>query len=141
MNNETQPQVFINGKAQIIEMLQIMPQSEKETLIKNLKMRNPQLAEELQEKSLTFEHLSLLNDHDIRFVIQYVKPAILGIALKGTSQEFQRKILTIIDRSYAEEAYEVMVSPISNERESMKRAQNKILGILGALSKKKRISL
>ena len=38
--------VFINGKAQIIEMLQHMPREERAVLLKNLKARNPQLAEE-----------------------------------------------------------------------------------------------
>ena len=45
-NNSTNS-IFINGKAQIIEMLQHMPREERSRLLKNLKIRNPQLAEEL----------------------------------------------------------------------------------------------
>ncbi len=141
MENITEPNVFINGKAQIIEMLQQMPLPEKEILLKNLKIRNPQLTEELIEKSFSVSHFESLSNHEINLVIQNVSAPVMGIALKGFSQDFQRKVLSIASRDYAENAYRILTTPTNNEAINMKRAQNKIKNIIIALSKQKQINI
>ena len=52
--------VFINGKAQVLEMLQYLTPEEKERLIRQIRPRNPQLADEMMETSITFELLPKL---------------------------------------------------------------------------------
>ncbi len=54
----TQQGLFINGKAQVIEMLKFMQPEEREVLLRNIKARNPQLAMELTENCLTFSDLN-----------------------------------------------------------------------------------
>ena len=133
--------VFINGKAQIIEMLQFMKGEEKDRLLKNIKARNPSLAEELMEQSFTFAHISNLKDYDLRTLMEHVEAPILGVALKNQEPEFQRRVLSTIPRENAEEAFNIMNKRINNEPEMIKKAQNKVINVLINLSKKQHIDL
>ncbi|MBT3585123.1 MAG: hypothetical protein HN509_09455 [Halobacteriovoraceae bacterium] len=133
--------VFINGKAQIVEMLQYMNPEEKEVLLKNIRVRNSQLADELGQKSVQFEDLFRLSDHEINTVLQYVNASIVGIALKRTSQKYQRRLLSIAPREYAEKAYQTMMARLNNEKRDVGRAQAKVLSVLGSLIKRRQITL
>jgi len=133
--------IFINGKAQIIEMLQHMPREERARLLKNLKLRNPQLAEELTEQCFTFSDLDNLADQDLQMIFQYVTAPILGMALKNVERAFQRRLLSLANRDYAEEAFQVLKTTYSTEKRDIKRAQNKIVEILVSLKKRRQINL
>lgn len=133
--------VFINGKAQIIEMLKHMPDAERQKLLQNIRLRNPQLANELVAQSLSFEHLGKLNPHEITLLIQYIAAPVLGVALKDTPREVQKKVLASVPRNYAEEAYKMMITPLANEKRDISRAQNKVISVILALSKRKQINL
>ena len=139
--NNQKEGIFINGKAQIIEMLQFMDDAEKATLIKNIRLKNPALANELFHASLTFEHVNNLENSQIQILLNYISPAILGIALKGTSLEFQKRILGQLERSKAEKAYEVMSTPRRTDIADSKRAQEKVLETLTQLVKKRVIKI
>jgi len=133
--------IFINGKSQIIEMLQMMDAKEKEKLIRNMAIRNPNLAQELSIKSISFLHLGNLSDHELRMVLNYCQAPIVGLALKEATQELQRRILTLMDRSQAEIAYEVMMAHRPNAMRDCKRSQEKVLEVAGQLHKKRLIKL
>lgn len=132
--------VFINGKAQIIEMLQMMPREERSKLLKNLKIRNPQLAEELSEQCFSFNDLDSLSDHELQAIFNYISAPILGMAIKNIERNFQRRLLSLADRGYAEEAFKVMKTPYSNEKRDIKRAQNKIIETLSSLRRQRQVS-
>ncbi len=138
-NNSNQG-VFINGRAQIIEMLQHMPREERTKLLKNLKVRNPQLAEELSESCFTFNDLDSLNDYELQMIFNYISAPIFGMALKNVERAFQRRLLSLADRAYAEEAFKVLKTPYSNEKRDIKRAQNKIIETLASLKKRKQVT-
>lgn len=140
-NNSNLNSIFINGKAQIIEMLQHMPREERARLLKNLKLRNPQLAEELTEQCFTFSDLDNLADQDLQMIFQYVTAPILGMALKNVERAFQRRLLSLASRDYAEEAFRVLKTSYSTEKRDIKRAQTKIIEILVSLKKRRQINL
>jgi len=142
MNTKTtsEANIFINGKAQIIEMLQHMPREERIKLIKNLKIRNPQLADELSEQCFTFSDLNALSDFELQTIFNYISAPILGMALKNVEREFQRRLLSLADRPYAEEAFRVLKTSYATEKKDIKRAQNKIIETLVALKKRKQIN-
>ena len=139
--NNNSNSIFINGKAQIIEMLQHMPREERARLLKNLKVRNPQLAEELTEQCFTFSDLDNLSDNDLQMIFQYVTAPILGMALKNIERAFQPRLLSLAGRDYAEEAFRVLKTSYSTEKRDIKRAQNKIVEILVSLKKRRQINL
>lgn len=140
-NFQQETGVFINGKAQIIEMLKFMSADERERLIANIRIKNPTLANELMSQSLTFDHIGKLNEHELNIMFQYVSAPIFGVALKNVEQSVQRRMLSIAPRAYAEEAYKIMITPINSEKRDITRAQNKILSILVSLSRRKQINL
>lgn len=137
----TQQGLFINGKAQVIEMLKFMQPEEREVLLRNIKARNPQLAMELTENCLTFSDLNRLGDDELHLIFNYVKPAIWGLALKDTPRDFQRRVLALAERDYAEQAYQVLTTTLKNEERDTKRAQQKIVSILGNLLKRRQITI
>lgn len=118
---------FLNGRAQIIEMLKFMTEAEKTTLIKNINTRNPQLASELLEKSITFEYIKNLDEDKIALTAKYTDSTIMGIALKGVEKSTQQKVLSLLPRDYAEKAYSILVTPLKGEEEKIRRAQEKAL--------------
>lgn len=131
--NQKSEQIFINGRGQIVEMLKIMPREEREKILRNVAVRNKQLAMELGQECLSFNDLERLGDDDLSYIIERIKAPILGIALKGAKQEFQRRVLRLARREYAEEAYETMLGKVMNGSKDIQRAQNKIMSLLPSI--------
>lgn len=128
---------FINGKNQVIEILKMMSESERKTLLANIKKRNPALALELEEKSISFDVIFSLTRRQYDLFFKAVKPTILGIALKDCSIDRQRQILSISPRQYAEEAFNIMTTLIENEKHAIPKAQGRVVDILSELMGKK----
>ena len=140
MSAEERAGYFINGKAQIFEMLEHLSPDERSTLIHNVRMRNPQFADELQANSISFHTIKQLTDTEVRVVIQYVQAPIFGMALRTLDVQTKRRLLAIAPRAYAEKAYEGMTSRMNNEVTSIKRAQEKVKSVILGLVKTKQIS-
>ncbi len=119
--------VFINGKNQVIELLQRMDATDKKKLLKNLRVRNPALAKELTEACLSFESIWDLDDESLKTVVSQVQPAILGLALSLVHVKNQRRALSMISRDMALKAFDIMQKDLTSNRNECFRAQAKIL--------------
>ncbi|HXH73400.1 MAG TPA: FliG C-terminal domain-containing protein [Bacteriovoracaceae bacterium] len=119
--------IFINGKKQVIELLQRMDGPDKARLLKNLRVRNPILAKELTESCISFESLWDLDDQALKTVLSQSQPAVLGLALSLVHVKNQRKALSLVSREMAMKAYDIMQKDLSGSRNECHRAQNKIL--------------
>jgi flagellar motor switch protein FliG len=140
-NNTNQGGIFINGKQQMVEMIQFMSDAERKKLLTNIKNRNAAMAKERSEKSLSFRDLFQLDDHVSRRILQNVNSTIIGLALFMSHTDVQRKALSIMDRNDAEKAFSVMNQNLSNKRAECKKAQDKILQIAIQMSKRSLINL
>ncbi|MFZ8933134.1 MAG: FliG C-terminal domain-containing protein [Bacteriovoracaceae bacterium] len=137
MENKTTSQgIFINGKAQVIKMFQLLNDSEKEMLITKIRVKNPSLANELLQESYSFEDLNRLSDDNIRSIFQHIDAQILGLALKESSIGLQKRALSLAERSYAERAYETLILDIKDEKIHIERARKKVIDTIMALNKK-----
>lgn len=123
----TENGIFINGKKQVIELLQQMDSADKARLLKNLRVRNPVLAKELTESCISFESIWDLSEDSLKTVVSQVQPTILGLALSLVNTKNQRRALSLISRSMAIKAFEVMQKDLSRNRNECIRAQHKIL--------------
>lgn len=123
----TENGVFINGKRQVIELLQRMDGPDKARLLKNLRTRNPVLAKELTESCISFESIWDLDDEGLKTVVSQVQPAILGLALSLVHTKNQRRALSLISRQMAIKAFEIMQKDLTSNRSECIRAQQKIL--------------
>lgn len=139
-NNEQQG-IFINGRQQIIEMLQFMGEKEKAKLLNNIKQRNAVMAKELSEQSLSFHSLEQLSSSALRKIFSTSNPAIIGLALYNVSTNFQKKVLSAIDRDQAEQAFIVMSKNLESKKHECKRAQEKLIQNTIALSRRQQISI
>jgi flagellar motor switch protein FliG len=128
-DNTAQGGIFINGKKQIVEMLQFMSEGERKKLLGNIKNRNASMAKELSEKSLSFRDLFQLEDHIVRRILQNVNPTIIGLALFMSHTSVQRKALTMMEREDAESAFSTMNQNLSSKRAECQKAQEKILQV------------
>lgn len=124
-NNENG--IFINGKKQVIELLQMMDAGDKTKLLKNLRVRNPALAKELTESCISFESIWDLNDECLKTVVSQVQPAILGLALNLVHVKNQRRALSLISREMALKAFDIMQKDLTGNRHECMRAQQKIV--------------
>lgn len=119
--------VFINGKKQVIELLQQMNAADKARLLKNLRVRNPVLAKELTESCISFDSIWDLDDECLKTVVSQVQPAILGLALSLVHVKNQRRALSLISREMALKAFDIMQKDLTSNRNECLRAQTKIL--------------
>jgi flagellar motor switch protein FliG len=139
--NHQPEKIRLNGKQQVIDMLQLLEVDEKNTLLKNIHTRNPAMAKELLESSFNFKNFMTLSDSAIVRTLSYINSTVLGIALNASPEEFQRRVLRLIDRKKAEETFGVMQRTLGSSARDGHRAQNKIVTICIALSKKRVVSL
>jgi len=133
--------IFLNGRKQIVELLQFMSDSERKKLLGNIKNRNAIMARELSEQSLSFRDLFHLDEAIVRRILQNINPTIIGLALFVSPTEIQRKTLSLMDRADAEEAFNIMSQNLSHKRSECQKAQNKILNTAIQLSRRNLISL
>lgn len=119
--------VFINGKKQVIELLQRMDAGDKARLLKNLRTRNPVLAKELTESCISFESIWDLDEQCLKTVVSQIQPAILGLALSLVHVKNQRRALSLISRDMAIKAFDIMQKDLTGNRNECIRAQQKIL--------------
>lgn len=132
---------YIDGKKQAIELLQQLEGDERNKLLHNMSIRNASMARELSEKSYSFKDLFGADDETLEKITQVTTPAIIGLALYLTPKSFQRKILTIMPRDRAEQAFNIMSKDLTSKRQECFKAQNKILTNAIELSRKSIIKL
>ncbi|HXH31606.1 MAG TPA: FliG C-terminal domain-containing protein [Bacteriovoracaceae bacterium] len=121
--------IFINGKNQVIELLQRMEAGDKARLLKNLRARNPSLAKELTESCISFESIWDLDDEGLKTLVSQIQPAVLGLALSLIHVKNQRRALSLISRDSAMKAFEIMKKDLSSNRNECFRAQQKIVDL------------
>ena len=127
---QDQEKVFINGRSQAISMLKMLSRNERTRIISAIRIKNPGLADELNNQCVNFKDIEHLSDDSLKQLAPKIRPEILGIALKGMSVTFQKRILKVIDRHHAQIAYNALVQPISSSKSSIiERAQNKVMGV------------
>lgn len=119
--------IFINGKKQVLELLQHMAAPDKAKLLRNLRVRNPALAKELTESCISFESIWDLDDGALKTIVSQVQPAILGLALSLVHTKNQRRVLSLVPREMALKAFDIMQKDLTGNRNECHRAQTKIL--------------
>jgi flagellar motor switch protein FliG len=119
--------IFINGKKQVIELLQQMESADKTKLLKNLRLRNPVLAKELTESCISFESIWDLNENSLKSLVSQIQPAILGLALSLVAVKNQRRALSLLPREMALKAFDIMQKDLTSNRNECLRAQQKVL--------------
>lgn len=125
--------IFINGKNKAFEIIQMLNSDERSNILQKIKLKNPKLADELMQNSYSFKDIARLGDVEIKSIFAKVAPQVLGMALRNLDVDFQRRVLTLAPRKYAESAFETLTGQLKDEAIHIKRAQNKISEIVVGL--------
>jgi len=132
--------IFINGKKQVVELLQKMDSKDKSILLRNIRARNPILAKELTESCISFQSIWDLRDDHLKLLLNQTQPTILGLALSLVIQKNQRRALALINRENAMRAFDIMQKDLTQNRSECIKAQNKITQLALNLQRDKLIS-
>lgn len=127
MSETDQKGYYINGKKQVIELLQCMEGEERRKLLRNIGVKNASMAKELSEQSYSFKDLLAADEESLSKVMSVTAPAIIGLALYLTPRSFQRRVLGSMERTRAEQAFNVMGRDLSDKKQECLKAQNKVL--------------
>ena len=136
----TEKDIFINGKMQAIEILQMLTESERSRILNSLTARNPNIASELKAGSFTFESLMSTNNETLITILEYISHPIIAIAIKFLHKEQQKKVFKSMSRQKAEKAFQIFNSRKTTPEEAQK-AQKKIMDVVSELSLKKIIQI
>ena len=125
--------IYINGREQALEILKMLNPEERNRILKTINIKNPGLANDLSQNCSSPNDIQNFKSEDFLVIFSNVKPEILGLALKNTSPNFQRSILKLAPRQYAETAFSFLIMDLPLEkRETIVRAKKLILQELTA---------
>lgn len=141
ITNPNEKGVFINGRVKALEILRRLDEKEKTGLLKKIGVKNARLAEELADNSYNFTQIYKLSDNNLKMIFANIPAGIFGVALRNLDRDFQKRVLTLAHRTFAEKAYETLSMELSDEQINIQRAQSKISEIMISLIKNKQIIL
>ena len=82
----------VGGIKTLVNILNIVDRSTERSILKDLELEDPLLAEEVRKRMFVFEDVVKLSDIDIQRVLRDTNPKDLSIALRGASEEVRAKI-------------------------------------------------
>lgn len=100
----------VGGVQPLVEILNRSDVSTERSLLEGLEERDPELAEEVRSRLLTFADIVKLDRRDIQQVLRGVDPVLLAIAMKGAPEP----VLVAIRANISERNREILESEISN---------------------------
>jgi len=98
----TQDFTAAGGVDSIVEILNRVDRTTERTIIENMEVQNPELAEEIKKRMFVFEDIVLLDDRSLQLVLREIDNKDLALALKATSGEVANKVYKNVSKRAAE---------------------------------------
>jgi flagellar motor switch protein FliG len=98
----TQDFTTAGGVDAIVEVLNRVDRSTERTIVENLEVQDPELAEEIKKRMFVFEDIVLLDDRSLQLVLREVDNKDLALSLKASSSEVAGKIYKNISKRAGE---------------------------------------
>lgn len=98
----TQDFTAAGGVDSVVEILNRVDRTTERTIIENMEVQNPELAEEIKKRMFVFEDIVLLDDRSLQLVLREIDNKDLALALKATSGEVANKVYKNISKRAAE---------------------------------------
>jgi len=129
----TQDFTAAGGVDSIVEVLNRVDRSTERTIIENLEIQNPELAEEIKKRMFVFEDIVLLDDRSLQQVLREVDSKDLALALKAASTEVAQKVYKNMSKRASEMLKEEIeyLGPVRIR--DVEEAQQKIVNIIRRL--------
>ena len=129
--NKANTGIYINGKEQALEILKLLSPAERSRILNSINIKNPTLANELKQNSINERDIEEYPVSCFANIFRNINPEVLGLALQGTSTDFQKNILRAAPRQYAEKAFQTLTLTLpTSKTETITRAKKIIIAEL-----------
>jgi flagellar motor switch protein FliG len=129
----TQDFTAAGGVDSIVEVLNRVDRTTERTIIENLEVQNPELAEEIKKRMFVFEDIVLLDDRSLQLVLREIDSKDLGLALKASSSEVAEKIYKNMSKRAADMLREEIQYMGPVRIRDVEEAQQKVVNVIRRL--------
>ncbi|AJQ27314.1 flagellar motor switch protein FliG [Pelosinus fermentans] len=129
----TQDFTSAGGVDSIVEILNRVDRSTERTIMENLEVQNPELAEEIKRRMFVFEDIVLLDDRSLQLVLREIESKDLALALKASSNEVAGKIYKNMSKRAADMLREEIEYMGPVRIRDVEEAQQKIVNVIRRL--------
>ncbi|MFE6967057.1 flagellar motor switch protein FliG [Agromyces sp. NPDC057679] len=84
----------VGGIQPLVDIINRASVDTEKAVLEGLEARDPELAEEVRSRLLTFEDIVRLEARDVQLVLRGIEIAVLAVAMKGSAEPVQEKIRT-----------------------------------------------
>ena len=129
----TQDFTAAGGVDAIVEVLNRVDRTTERTIIENLEIQDPELAEEIKRRVFVFEDIVLLDDRSLQLVLREIESKDLALALKASSNEVGEKIYKNMSKRAADMLREEIEYMGPVRIRDVEEAQQKIVNVIRRL--------
>lgn len=129
----TQDFTAAGGVDSIVEVLNRVDRTTERTIIENLEVQNPELAEEIKKRMFVFEDIVLLDDRSLQLVLREIDSKDLSLALKASSNEVAEKIYKNMSKRAGEMLREEIQYMGPVRIRDVEEAQQKVVNVIRRL--------
>lgn len=129
----TQDFTAAGGIDSIVEVLNKVDRTTERTIIENLEIQNPDLAEEIKKRMFVFEDIVGIDDRSLQLVLREIESKELGLALKAASSEVAEKIYKNMSKRAADMLREEIEFMGPVRIRDVEEAQQKIVNVIRRL--------
>ena len=90
------------GLETVVELINRVDRTTERTIIENLEVQDPELAEEIKKRMFVFEDIIMLDDRSLQMVLREIETKDLGLALKGVSEDVANKVFKNMSKRASE---------------------------------------
>jgi flagellar motor switch protein FliG len=124
----------LGGVDPIVEMLNLMDKTTEENILDRLEERDPDLTEQIRKLMFVFDDLVKIDDRGIQTILREVKPDMLKLALKTSSESVKELILRNMSQRAAENLREEMAVMAPAKLSDVESAQFAVVQIARRLA-------
>jgi flagellar motor switch protein FliG len=121
------------GVDSIVEVLNRVDRATERTIIENLEVQHPELAEEIKKRMFVFEDIVLLDDRSLQLVLRQVESKDLALSLKASSGEVTDKVFRNMSKRAAEMLKEEIQYMGPVRIRDVEESQQKIVNVIRSL--------
>jgi flagellar motor switch protein FliG len=121
------------GVDSIVEVLNRVDRATERTIIENLEVQHPELAEEIKKRMFVFEDIVLLDDRSLQLVLRQVESKDLALSLKASSGEVTEKVFRNMSKRAAEMLKEEIQYMGPVRIRDVEESQQKIVNVIRSL--------
>jgi len=132
----TQDFTTAGGVKAIVEVLNRVDRTTEKSIIENLEVDSPELAEDIKRLMFVFEDIVMLDDRSLQMVLRDVDSKDLSLALKGTQGEVADKIFRNMSKRAADMLREEIEFMGPVKIRDVEEAQLKVVNVIRSLEDK-----